>query len=271
MSGLDCFLFCVDWDALFPDRSQVALHRNISDHNPIVLEFIHPFGGPFPFKFEEIWFLEPDFLEVVEREWNREGFSGNPSRIFVLKLKALKHFLRSWKKNSGDSIKGSMDSCGKRINVLDILEEVRSLSREERTEREILRKEFLFLTIKEETFWRQRSRIQWLKEGDRNTKFFHKVAFSQRSANSILGLTINGVWSQDLGAIGSEVEDYYINLYKEEFPVRPMLDGMEFDCISTAENRMVERAFSKEEVWKAVSELKGDKVPGPDGFYISFY
>ena len=43
----------------------------------------------------------------------------------------------------------------------------------------------------EEVSWRQKSREIWLKEGDRNTWFFHKMANSHRR-NSILSINING-------------------------------------------------------------------------------
>ena len=38
---------------------------------------------------------------------------------------------------------------------------------------------------KEEKFWRQRSRITWLKEGDRNTKLFHLSTLKHRAGNRI--------------------------------------------------------------------------------------
>jgi hypothetical protein len=38
----------------------------------------------------------------------------------------------------------------------------------------------------EETLWRQKSKIQWLKDGERNTKFFHRTTIVRRSHNRIL-------------------------------------------------------------------------------------
>jgi hypothetical protein len=38
----------------------------------------------------------------------------------------------------------------------------------------------------EETLWCQNSRIRWLKEGERNTKFFHRKTIARRSHKKIL-------------------------------------------------------------------------------------
>ena len=41
------------------------------------------------------------------------------------------------------------------------------------------------MLIDKEVYWKQRSRTDWLLEGDRNTKFFHAKASVQKKENKI--------------------------------------------------------------------------------------
>ena len=40
----------------------------------------------------------------------------------------------------------------------------------------------------EETLWQQKSRVQWLKEGEKNTIFFHRSTIQRRHINRITKL-----------------------------------------------------------------------------------
>jgi hypothetical protein len=77
--------------------------------------------------------------------------------------------------------------------------------------------------------------VTWLKEGDKNTKYFHKVANSHRRHNSIRHLSINGVLTIDQEAIKAEISGFYQHLYIEDTTWRPLLDGLSFSSISPEE------------------------------------
>lgn len=235
LSRLDRLLFCNEWEDLFPGRAQIALARAIFDYTPIVLEYEWGFGGSSPFKFENVWFLEPDFMELVKYVWFHASFQGNASHIFALKLKTLKFHLIAWNKVTSGYFKEESKICVEKIKDIDRLEEERQLMGEERLIRESYCKKFQMLALKEEVYGHQRSRIRWLKEGDQNTKFFHKVASHNKSSNVIYGLMINEIWSQNKSEIRNEVESYHANIFRDNVLVRPLLDGLEFDKILDVE------------------------------------
>ncbi len=110
--------------------------------------------------------------------------------------------------------------------------ERRVLSKVEKNEKTRLISDLETNIYLEEICWRQKSRVKWLKEGDKNTKYFHTVANSHRRHNSIRQLSINGVLSTNQNAIKVEISGFYRQLYIEDTTCRPFLDGLSFSSIS---------------------------------------
>ena len=53
----------------------------------------------------------------------------------------------------------------------------------------------------EETSWRQKSREIWVKEGDRNIGFFHRMVNSHKRRNTINRIRIGGEWFEGEGEV----------------------------------------------------------------------
>ena len=52
---------------------------------------------------------------------------------------------------------------------------------------------------------------------------------------------------------------------------RPLLDDVEFSCISEEDTLWLDRPFDEDEVFGVISNFKGDNAPGPDGFSMAFF
>lgn len=67
------------------------------------------------------------------------------------------------------------------------------------------------------TYWAQWSRIQWLKAGDRNAKFFHQATVERRQKNKIIWLQMdNGVWIEEEFETLNESWGYYKGVFRGE-------------------------------------------------------
>lgn len=127
------------------------------------------------------------------------------------------------------------------------------------------------LSRAEESFLKQKSRVQWLNLGDLNTKFFFKAVKSHHARSKIVSITReDGSRIEDPNAIKEEAIKYFQRLLSENQP-RPTLD---YDLLGRALPRRLDnsqcgelaREVTNEEIKDAIFSMKDSKAPGPDGF-----
>ena len=123
----------------------------------------------------------------------------------------------------------------------------------------------------EETHWRQLSREIWLKEGDRNTRFFHRMTNAHSRNNSLDKIEINGVWLTEEQDVREGVANAFHQLLSESSEWKADIKGLQLDHLSLQEAESLELPFSEEEVRFALMEMNGDKAPGLDGFTVAFW
>jgi hypothetical protein len=271
MSRIDRFLYSDEWDGLFPKIQQKRLPRILSDHFPILLECGDFSRGRRPFRFENMWLKADGFKERVKEWWDSYIFYGTPSYIMACKLKALKVDLKKWNEEVFGNVGVKRNKLMSELEELDAVADLRQLTGEESQKKAQIVVDLERTSLLEEISWRQKSRALWLREGDKNTKFFHRLANSHRRYNSISSLSINGVLSSDSEAISECITNFYTHLFEEEECERPLLDGLDFSMISGEDALWLERPFGEEEVAGVVAGFNGDKAPGPDGFSMGFF
>lgn len=132
------------------------------------------------------------------------------------KTKSLRIKIKEWAKINFADIKMQKVQLLKDIQNLDKEEEVGCFTGEEVVKRMSLKEEFQRKLRKEEIMWRHRSRCKWLKEGDKNTKFFRWMASSRKRKNRISSL-VDGDRSLDgKEEIINHMEEYFASLYSKD-------------------------------------------------------
>ena len=94
------------------------------------------------------------------------------------------------------------------------------------------------LLAKEDLKWNQKSKELWVKEGDRNTRYFHLSTIIRRRRNFISEIKLDdGSWINSR----EEIQNYFIDnfkaLYQTSFPSIPDdLSNLIKPCVSDQEN-----------------------------------
>ena len=269
-SRLDRFLVSSDWESQFSNVAQRSLPRPISDHFPILLDSDGIRSGPSPFPFELMWLKFRGFRELLKGWWQNLNFHRSFSYIIAAKLKALKGILKSWNMEVFGRVEVKKKEALERVSFWDVREMQRELALEEREERTMAKEEYKSWAVLEEISWRQKSRELWLKDGNKNTGYFHRMANAHRRRNCLRKIRINDKMIDNEAEIKVGLIDAFKNLLSATSEWRPSLPDLAFDEIGIEDASKLEEVFSEEEIWSAISGLNGDKASGPDGFPLAF-
>ncbi|OMO86355.1 reverse transcriptase [Corchorus capsularis] len=123
--------------------------------------------------------------------------------------------------------------------------------------------------------WALKSILNWILEGERNSRFFHVTTLIRRRFNKIMGLSNdNGDWISDPLDLQQLVLSYFKNL----FSTTNIAEHLSFDSFNEDWASLLPEdlaalniPLTDVEIHKTLWTFKPDKAPGPDGLHPGFY
>jgi hypothetical protein len=241
-----------------------------SDHWPIQLWLDIPATpGQKPFRLEQFWLSHPDFQQKVHTWWREAAVPyGSKMYRFQQKLKNFKQKLKTWNKHTFGNIFEAQKKLMDQMGIVQSQIREQGISEDLKAQEAAISQKLEERKSQEEILWRQKSRIQWLKEGDRNTKFFHRSTIQRRHTNHITQLiSDNGKIIHSHEDLEEELVAYYQNLLTEPQKDRSQAITRVTQHIPTLimeeKNVTLLRPITLEEVDQALQDTPKGKAPGP--------
>ncbi|XP_024033484.1 uncharacterized protein LOC112095607 [Citrus clementina] len=223
--------------------------------------------------YEDLWSPYEACKEIIKTEWSSYGSwnDANPIPLFQKVVKESMARLLLWSKEEfGEREK-------KLKQIMNQLERLKQSYVQYDSGEEIKKLEGQIhdILINEEKFWKQRSRAEWLKAGDKNTKYFHYKASSRKKKNRIWGIENgSGSWTDKAEEVEYEFCEYFAKLFTTSQPsqeeISAALEGIT-PRVSEAMNEQLEQPFTLEDITEALAQMSPTKAPGPDGLPAAFY
>lgn len=215
------------------------------------------------FRFNVDWLLKDNFEDQIKIGW-AEG-----DVPLLEKLEQLGNHLKNWVK----TIQGKRGKKKK-----ELTEQLERLNEEDPEESILAKITEVKLTLnleadKEKLYWAQRARSSWLKHGDRNTSYFHRLATQKQKKKTINKL-------EDESGVKIEGEENLQTLatkyFQELFTTNPIQDNsilmnrME-PCVEMYHNEALTKKLLAEEVYDVIKIMASLKAVGNDGFPAFFF
>lgn len=274
---LDRALANGEWFSLFPSATAWFDVPGDSDHSPCIVTLDNqPERGKKSFKYFSFLSTHPSFMTSISAAWEEQICIGSDMFSLGEHLKAAKRCCKTLNRQGFGNIQQ------KTKDALDNLETVQSqlLSSPSDTlfrQEHVARKKWVFFAAALESFYMQKSRIRWLKDGDANTRFFHRAVIAHQANNLIKHLMgEDGVKVENDDQIKEMIVAFYTHLLGSDsddvtpFSVEKIQSLHPYRC-DPAMAALLSAIPTDEEITLSVFSMPRNKAPGPDGFPAEFF
>ena len=197
------------------------------------------------------------FSKLVSSTW--QDISNGHHHSFFDRLKDLKPYIKEWQRCHFASDTNKIAAVEHEIDKLKKQAELYRLSDDQRFSLAKLKSDLWCLYRREKQSWFQKSRLDWIKLEDRNTRFFHLIASNRHRSNSIEKVLVNGKEIHQLEEFHAEVVKHFSKLYSNN----PFLKLKKFNCNFKKLNEgqrvsLITLFFSEDEIWYAIYDCNGN-------------
>lgn len=264
------------WLSEFPLSYGEFKDPEFSDHCPTCLHLGSQLQRKrWPFKFSNFLLDNENFMGLVSDFWRNTYVSGTSMFIISKKLKLLKGTIRNFNRDNYSGIERRVSEAAAALAICQ-----QNFLSNPTTALADLEKEahssWMKLALAEEKFLYQRSRVQWLQNGDSNTAFYFKVVAARRSSNQIHFLIgLDGRRIESKAEIESHCVDFFQKLLGKEPPPlaasdRDLISSLSaFHCTPELQSMLIIEV-TYVEIRETVFALPTHKAPGPDGYNAEF-
>uniref|UniRef100_A0A2N9HHK0 Reverse transcriptase domain-containing protein n=1 Tax=Fagus sylvatica TaxID=28930 RepID=A0A2N9HHK0_FAGSY len=203
---------------------------------------------------------------VVEKAW------ATPALNLSITFSIFAALVSAWNKSKFDNIFHRKKRILARLNGVQCALTSRPSESLYRIEKSLREDYFVILKLEEE-LWALKSRVGWVVEGDRNTKFFHTSTIVRRRANKIVRLRNSvGEWITDNDLIRLHIQQGFVDLFSTSHlhPPSGFCLPMWAPRISDQEALSLTAHVDANDVKRSLWSLKAFKAPGPDGLHPGF-